>query len=511
MRIINKIKILLLTVVFATTSCLELDIRNGNDPDIPTVLADPGNLTQITSSVFYGVFRGYFTNANFYSINSSLEWTADHTTMTNNVLSWWAIFKQEPRQPLTNLISWPNKQQILEPWNSWNGVVVNANTIIRTLESQEGELSDELKGLLGTIYFCRAMALGYIGITFDQGYIVPVNSENYTPAFVPYDDIIDEALVNFDIAADIFDEVPGFVLPAEILNNLGYSSADMKKLCRTYYLHFAVSSARNSAQNAQTDWTKVRDYALEGITQDFIVDADGDNFIHALQYGSGIDWYFRVDHRVMRLFNSNLPKRFPDMQAAPTSPYTEDFLKGAGYNGDKRLDAYFKFEPSLSFYNASRNNGTLRSHYRIKRYDPLFAAQGIGASVVMYSYTNDLYLAEAYVRLGNLDGAIAILNDPSNPRKAVGEMPDLPTGTLTADEILEIIYAERDIELGRTEYALPWLELRRRDALQVGTLLHLPVPADELTTLGLPIYTFGGVDAADGENTADGSNSWIND
>jgi hypothetical protein len=185
-------------------------------------------------------------------------------------------------------------------------------------------------------------------------------------------------------------------------------------------------------------------------------------------------------------------------------------MKGPGYTGDKRLDAYFTYSSDLSFFRASRNDGILRSHYYITRYDELYAATGVGPTVVMYKYANELYLAEAEAMLDNLDAALAILNDPANPRKAVGEMPDLP-GTLTKQEILDVIFAERDIELGRTEYGIPFTDMRRKDALQIGTFLHLPVPADELVTLGLPVYTFGGVANADGINTADGSNSWLKD
>jgi hypothetical protein len=34
---------------------------------------------------------------------------------------------------------------------------------------------------------------------------------------------------------------------------------------------------------------------------------------------------------------------------------------------------------------------------------------------------------------------------------------------------------------------------RHVDGLQPGTVHHLPMPAKELETLGMPIYTFGGV------------------
>ena len=53
--------------------------------------------------------------------------------------------------------------------------------------------------------------------------------------------------------------------------------------------------------------------------------------------------------------------------------------------------------------------------------------------------------------------------------------------------------------------------MRRQDALQDGTILHFPVPADELAVLGLDAYTYGGPANGDGENTSDGSNSWLNE
>ncbi|MBX2896069.1 MAG: RagB/SusD family nutrient uptake outer membrane protein [Cyclobacteriaceae bacterium] len=499
---------LIVTITLLFTSCLDLDIPNPNDPTTETVLSDPGNLTSITSGILNGVF-GPYSPSSFYAVNSSLEWTADHTTMTNNVLSWWAIFKTEPRQQLTNTISWPNKASMLEPWNQWNGTVVNANTVIRTLEENES-LTEQLTGLLAVNYFARGMALGYIGNVFDKGYIVPLSGDpNYEPALVPYANVVQEALSNLERAIELFEEVPDFVLPNELLNGLGYTSGEMAALCHTYYAHILVSSARNATQNAATDWAKVKQHAQAGIARDFTINADGSNILHAFQYGSGIFWYFRVDHRVMRHFNSNLPKRFPDNATAPTSPYTEAFLKGTGYNGDKRLDAYFLFEPDLSFYNPARDAGRLRSHYRIRRYDALYNAQGIGASVFMYRYANQLLLAEAEAMTNNLTAAVTILNDPANPRKAVGEMPTL-ANTLTRQEVLDLIFAERDIELGRTDFGLPFFDMRRKNALQRGTVLHLPVPADELVTQGFTVYTFGGVDAADGENTADGSNSWLN-
>jgi hypothetical protein len=60
-----------------------------------------------------------------------------------------------------------------------------------------------------------------------------------------------------------------------------------------------------------------------------------------------------------------------------------------------------------------------------------------------------------------------------------------------APTLLGYIDYERDIELLNTN---GWTLMQRRhiDGLQSGTVHHLPIPASELETLVLPIYTFGG-------------------
>ena len=79
---------------------------------------------------------------------------------------------------------------------------------------------------------------------------------------------------------------------------------------------------------------------------------------------------------------------------------------------------------------------------------------------------------------------------------------------LTRNQVLEIIWDERDIEICRADWAVPFMDARRRGILQKGVLLHLPVPATELLVLNLPIYTYGGQTAADGINTSDGNGAW---
>jgi starch-binding outer membrane protein, SusD/RagB family len=73
--------------------------------------------------------------------------------------------------------------------------------------------------------------------------------------------------------------------------------------------------------------------------------------------------------------------------------------------------------------------------------------------------------------------------------------------------VLATIFAERDLELMLTDFGLHFKDMRRKGALQKGTLLHFPVPATELGTIGRALYTFGGVNNTN-SGTADGVGAW---
>jgi hypothetical protein len=118
-------------------------------------------------------------------------------------------------------------------------------------------------------------------------------------------------------------------------------------------------------------------------------------------------------------------------------------------------------------------------------------------------YENELYKAEAYANLNQLDNALAILNNQNNPRLMRGYLVALGSGS-TKQEILNAIFYERDIELIAQGFMLGFCDMRRRDMLQYGTPLHFPVPGEILDSLKMQYYTFGGVANADGINTSNG-------
>ncbi|HEX6576586.1 MAG TPA: RagB/SusD family nutrient uptake outer membrane protein, partial [Gemmatimonadaceae bacterium] len=122
---------------------------------------------------------------------------------------------------------------------------------------------------------------------------------------------------------------------------------------------------------------------------------------------------------------------------------------------------------------------------------------------------NDLLLAEALVRTGgDKSRAAALIN---KTRVGRGGLPAL-SGASSNNDLLAAIFYERDVELFDTGAGQAWFDRRRIDTnltyngvpigntwafrggsnLQKGTPRSLPIPAKELETLGMPVYTFGG-------------------
>jgi hypothetical protein len=480
-------------------SCADLEVVNPNNPDTRRVLATAEDLKGVVAGAFVSLYSIYGDGNNAYYFNTNLEWTADYVTMTNNVRAWWAQFKIEPRVQFNNTLAFTDLDVIGRPYRQLHAAISSANDVINAIENegkQVGANGSETNMVLAAAYFCKAMSLGYLANSFDRAYVVNPGEDVLAAELTDYKAVLEAALVNFDKTIEL-STANTFTLATNFINTPApYSNVQLARLARTYAANFMVQNARTRAENAQTNWDRVLQYTQDGMTEDYIINLDGANWRNGLQSIAGLNWYWRVDHRIIRLMDPTYPKRFP----ATANNYPQ------ATSADKRLGLYYFYETGLGFFRSDRGP-QLRSHYRFARYDELYAANGIGPAPFLYAYTNDLLRAEALAMTNDLGGAIAILN--AGKRKTVGELPDLAAETSQAD-VLATIFAERDIELQLTDYAIHFKDMRRKDALQTGTILHFPVPANVLAVIGETFYSYGGVNNADGVNTANGSNSWLN-
>lgn len=173
---------------------------------------------------------------------------------------------------------------------------------------------------------------------------------------------------------------------------------------------------------------------------------------------------------------------------------------GEAQSNDKRFAAYFEYNSAIRMY---ADRGTVfYSNYRFKRYDNI-RKTGKGQLIDFSVYENRLYAIEAWTRTDQKALAISTLNNVDYPRIYNGKLDALPDD-IEQKDLLNIIFYEREIDLLGQGYLIGFCDMRRRDMLSKGTILHFPVPGNELQTLLMDNYTFGGVENADGTNTSNG-------
>jgi hypothetical protein len=115
----------------------------------------------------------------------------------------------------------------------------------------------------------------------------------------------------------------------------------------------------------------------------------------------------------------------------------------------------------------------------------------VGNLPYLLAAESDLIRAEALIRSGgDLQTAADLIN---KTRVGRGNLTPATAGDGVAT-LLSYISYERDVEITNTSgTTLYWRRAVTDQPIQAGTPCQLPIPAKELETLALPIYTFGGV------------------
>ena len=486
------LSIVLIISLFLSGCVNKLQVENKNDPDINDVLNSPDAVYEVAGSLFYNWYIKAMTHS--YSPLMSMCVMADQGT-SSWLNSGMYDLSSEPRKPFNNSETY-NYAYIFEHyWTYMYKVLNQANDILKVINNgmEIGDIDEntgqgsETQMVKAFSYFIQGLTLGYLGLVYDKAYIITENTvhpENLQPQ--PYHDVIDSALVSLQKCIDIC-ENNTFTIPDDWINGKAYSETDLKRLAYSYMARFLVYEPRNAAENEQTDWAKVLEYANNGITSDFMIYMDNVNWKQwVFHYTYERDDWVRVDARIIHLMDPNYPWHLD----SPEDP-------GEATSDDARLGTDFvhvstcPFKPERGYYHYS--------FYLYKRIPYSFS----NPDWFPEFYVNELTLikAEAYVHLGQLSNAILLVN--SSSRTTRGHLDPLPL-TASAQEVLDAIFYERDLEFFMAGFGTDFFDMRRRDMLQKGTLLHFPIPAKELNIVGLPVYTYGGEENADGINTSNG-------
>lgn len=481
--------------VLFTSACNNLDVTNPNDPDIARALASPEDVKSLAQSTVRSWYMTSVAGGPEDGQNGEPNpqvfgcVTADVCTM--NYGNFGARFNNlEPRVAYVNSSSGSDRTVAEIPWNHNYGTIGAANDVLRAVKAGLSLGSaDETEKYKEEAQFSQAASYMYLSMEFDRAFVV---TENNVPAVPP--ELVDHAAVrdstmrmwNDLIAASTQHSytyaLSDFPDPAGAL-----TSARINRMANTMAAMTLSYHPRTPAQSASVDWAKVAAYADKGIGTgsagapfDVVVQNDANQWVSLLMaYGDLIDWV-RTDHRVINRMNPSVPVKYdgndPPQGSSPDSRYTTDYAYVPPPVGDPGRGIYMQSD----FY-----------HKRYA-YANWYATTALKGNVpYMLAAESDLIRAEALIRMAAPDLATAatLIN---KTRVGRGNLPPATAGD-GATTLLNYISYERDVEITNTSgTTLYWRRAVTDQPMQAGTACQLPIPAKELETLGLPIYTFGG-------------------
>ncbi|SKB94583.1 Starch-binding associating with outer membrane [Parapedobacter luteus] len=468
-----------------------LDIPNENNPDFARVYATGPDVENVASGLYNAVFIG---ENNTNGVQPMLATAADNVTCSfgnfgMRDMSW------EPRNfAWDNSPTYANSGQTNNSYNRWYSAIGTASNVLRAIDGgvQIGANGADNNRTRAFAKFTLGLAYGNLALVFDRAHIVDETKtvDAALETAVPYEEVASAAIAYLEEALALSNE--SFTIPASWLGApADVSSADFSKIINTSAARILSYLPRNNAAVVDVDWARVRAYADNGITADWLVLQDGTTrwYFNSGDYLRRVGWG-RTDMYVVNMMEPSLPAYWEDRGDFPTPPEPATAL-------DNRLKTDFQYMPSNDFI-ADRGYYHF-SCYRLKRYDAVFQPN-IGSKPTVALAENDMLRAEARAYLGDLAGAAAIIN--AGTRVTRGNLDPVAADF---DDIIEAIHHERHVELHTTGFGVQFFQMRKLDLLQIGTPLHLPLPGALLQNLGLTeFYTFGTVAAADGIGTSNG-------
>lgn len=494
LHIKKRYPLLATAVILLAGACNDLNVTNPNEPDIARALASPEDVVSLAKST---IRSWYMTTvaAGPDDLGDVAPYifgcvTADVCTM--NYGNFGARFNNvEPRIAYENSSAGSDRFVAETPWDYGYGTIGAANDVLRAI-AQNGPTflggTAETEKYKQEAQFSQAASYTYLSMQFDRAFVVTELSDPAVPPeLVEHTAVRDSTLRMWDdlIAASgqtsFTYDVTDFPMPDGAL-----TSTRLNRFANTMAAMTLAYHARNPAQAQSVDWARVAAYADKGIGTgsagtpfDVVVQMNGSTWWnHVVSYGSLIDWV-RTDHRVINRMNPAVPPKYdgtdPPQGSSPDARYTSDYTYAPPPVGDPGRGIYMQ---SLWYH----------SRYEYANwYDqtPL-----TGDVPYMLAAESDLIRAEALIRSGgSLQTAADLIN---NSRVGRGQLPPATVADGAAGLLNHISY-ERDVEITTTSgTTLYWRRAVTDQPVQAGTPCQIPIPAKELETLGLPIYTFGG-------------------
>lgn len=494
--------LLLLGMSLVLYSCQDLDTVNRNAPDEARALAEPADVEALIAGTYFSWFTSLF-NANPIE---SLETTADYLSYS------WGNFgsrelSSEPRAAIPNSTSWRYRAFLTTPWFGLYRTISAANDGLRAI--QGGLAIQERERARAFAKFTQGISHAMLAILFDRAFVFDetVNLETDVLELQPYNEVFAAAKQQIEEAISIM-ESNSFTLEPSWMAGNAFTSAELAQLAHTMLAKFMVMVARNPEERRAVNWNEVLTHINKGITSDFTMQDSEADWWHSLQWyhTSGSTTWGRMDYKMIG--SSDRSSGYQDWLNLPVANRDDFEMDTADLRiWDQTRDASGNQNPGLYIANVGNarfpsDRGTYHhSMYANIRWPDYRANGGTGTIYIILAKEMDFLKAEALLHTGgDLQEVVDIINstrvtngglEPASTSDPVGDMTD-ERKALKPASLWAMLKYEKGIETVLTFVGTPFTDRRGWGELVPGTFIHMPIPAQELETLQLQVYTFGG-------------------
>lgn len=503
----RNLKLLLGAVMVAgTTACQDLTVENQNAPDRERATRQPVSAETFVASSF----RTWWQVAGHDDYPS---WAL--STIAHEITSGFADFGQlelstEPRIAWNNSPSNGRAAVSETPWQGLYRTISAVNDALAAID--EGLVIENASRTARTKAvgkFMQGISHGYLALYFDSAFVLDERVRLDTisdPQFSGYQDVAAAAIDQLDEAIAVA-QGTSFTLPADNWFFTPLTSQQFVQLANSFAARIMVYSARTPAERAAVDWTEVLRRIDNGIKTDFAPMGQADILWD--------DW-----KRLVARVRTN-PGDFgrPSYWVLGPADSTDGFVNWAATPVANRMPFRMvtkdrRIHPAGAptqrgkyvTYNSQNIFQVARGTYRFSHY--YFHRYGTGTSwqdsplVDMPVAEMDLLKAEALIRLNRAAEAVPLIN---KTRVANGELPPV-TVDGPPDEagcvprklngacgsLWDALRYEKKIEGMGVTGVIAYFDGRGWQALPEHSILHLPIPGNELAVLQRALYSYGG-------------------
>lgn len=509
--------------------CQDLDTDNPNNPDTRSVQESPDDLESLIATSYLPIWnRVNMTNGGISTAALAGEFGGGFFCFGTLERG------SEPRVPITTQPGSGFEGHFFV-WRDWYRSIAAVNVGIRAIDDldlviRSGD-EDVTPRTRAFAKFVQGVGLGWVALTFDQGWPlteeIQLDTLTFTPAnpevqefLRPYDQVMETAQASLDEATTIID-ANNVMIPAEsperwLLGN-SLSANEFRQLIYTYKAFFTASLPRSREEREAVDWNQVLSFLDQSLQRDFAVEGEPgvvvSNFqrIAARQRTNTPSDHIRPNYETLGVADQS--GGFQEWWATPWSDRTPwamdvddhriDDPNRTPIVSEAESEGLYLGHHIANVWAASRGTAH-RSYYYWHRAGRGNSYQQ-GPILTFTEAEHDLLRAEALMWLGRPEEAVPLIN---KTRVANGGLAPVTVDGAPMDgdgrctprkfdggcgSLWDALRWEKRVEtMGLDGGWRAWFDRRGWQGLVEGTELHWPMPLEDQELMAMPFYTMGG-------------------